>query len=291
MMTVVNMTALKALGRATSICFVTAALAFGYTDVRSDTNASAQVEPQAATTGAPAPAKPLPPVWEGKISGGVQFESGRTEQRAVSISGDVAKVFTPESTVSFEGSVMRATLLVAPRTPRYTGADNMSFAGQYLRKLKTKRFFLVDRAFYTRDTVTGVGNRFINATGVGINLILSPKGQFYIVPAFAMGTQDTDVKSINGFTTGFASFQKFDYKLSDMWSISQNTSVRINGKNIHDTTITGYAGLMAPAIYKRLFLSIGVDYNYEGMLFPNTLSVVSKNDAVFIVKFNYKIGR
>jgi hypothetical protein len=54
-------------------------------------------------------------------------------------------------------------------------------------------------------------------------------------------------------------------------------------------SIKAYAGLDAPALYKRLYLSIGLDYNYEGVLSPR-IPGITRNDAIFGVKFNYRIG-
>jgi hypothetical protein len=238
----------------------------------------------AAQTATPAVPKPQ---WAGKVSGGIQFESGRTSNGGLTLSGDLAKNVTPKQTVSFDGTMTYATYKVAP-FPRTTATNNIWFGGQVLHKLNN-RFFLVDRVMFNRDLITGVSHRELNATGIGVNLFLSPKGQLFVVPAFGIGNQITAVRAINGFTTGFVSYEKFAYKLNDMWSVNQYSMVRTSTKNSHDMSIKAYAGLDAPALYKRLYLSIGLDYNYEGVLSPR-IPGITRNDAIFGVKFNYRIG-
>jgi hypothetical protein len=247
-----------------------------------------QAAAPAAQQTAAAASPPVPkPQWVGKVSGGIQFESGRTSNGGVTVSGDVAKNVTARQTVSFDGVMTYATYKVAP-FPRTTATNNIWFGGQVLHKLNT-RFFLVDRVMFNRDLITGVSHRELNALGIGINLFLSPRGQFYVVPAFGLGNQITAVREINGFTTGFVSYEKLVYKLNDMWSVNQYSMVRTSAKNHHDMSIKAYAGLDAPALYKRLYLSIGLDYNYEGVLSPR-IPGITRNDAIFGVKFNYRIG-
>jgi hypothetical protein len=282
------------LRRSAGIVLLAGAVWFGLapasraSDPADDQQAATPAKPAATTTTTTTPAAPPKPQWAGKLSGGVQYESGRTHSNGLTLSGDLAKAVSKSDTIAFDGILTYATYRVVPLA-RTTATNNSWFGAQELHRLNN-RFFLVDRAMFNRDTVVGISHREINAMGVGVNLFLSPRGQLYVVPAYGVGNQNTRVREINGFTTGFVSYQKFAYKLNDMWSVSQYSMWRTSTKNSHDMSIKAYAGLDAPALYKRLFLSIGLDYNYEGMISP-LIPGNTKNDAVLGFKFNYRIGK
>jgi hypothetical protein len=225
--------------------------------------------------------------WIGTISGGIQYESGRLHADGVQMAGDIAKSFNPADTLSFDGTLTYATYRIPP-SPRADSTNNTWFGAQMVHRLNN-RFFLADRAIFNRDLVIGIDHRELNGTGVGINLFLSEKGQFYVVPAFGVGEQLTAVRAINGFTTGFVSYEKFTYKLNPAWSVVQYSMWRTSDAHSHDMSIKAYGGLEAPALYKRLYISIGLDYDYEGVLSPAFLGV-TRNDAVFAVKFKYRFG-
>lgn len=266
----------------TAIFLGCAAISFCSVAAAEDRQAAVPAQQTAATAQAAPKAQ-----WVGKVSGGIQFESGRTSNGGVTISGDIAHKVHTKGTIAFDGSVTYATYKIGG-LPRTTATNNSWFNAQYLHRLNN-RFFAVDRLMFQRDIITGVSHREWNATGIGVNLFLSPKGEFYVVPAFAFGRQNTRVPGINGWAAGFAGYEKLTYKLNEMWTFNQYMMVRINGENRHDMTLKGYAGLDAPALHKRLYLSIGLDYNYEGVLNP-TIPGITRNDAVFGVKFNYRIG-
>ena len=239
----------------------------------------------------PAVVKPEPkPEWFGSIGGGVQAEAGRTAQRGVMLSGQLAKKFTGADTVSFDGQATFASYSFQGQ-PRVTAANNHLVGAQYIHRLNN-RFFLADRAFSSADTVLGIRNRQFNAVGVGINFFESKKGQFYIVPGYGFGNQNTSDAVINGFHTGFASYEKFTYQLNKQMAVQQWSQVRMNAQYRSDRSIQGYLGVDFPALYKRLYLSMGVTYTYEGDLTPQAIAGGgSRNDALFAVKFNYRIGK
>ncbi len=266
---------------------LSAVLCCGQTQTQAPTvDKAASAETRTTAKVAP-PVPPKAPQWVGKIGGGVQFEGGRTASRGVSIAGDATKVFTANNILSIDGSVAYATYQVLT-LPRTDATNNSSFAGQYVHRLNN-RLFLADRVMFNRDVIIGVSHREINASGVGINLWLTPKGQFYVVPAFGVGHQLTEVRAINGLATGFVSYQKFTYRLNSLWSIDQYSTLRTSTRNSHDLSIRVYGGVSAPALFKRLFLSVGLDYNYEGDYAPAVIGG-TRNDAIFSVKFNYRIG-
>ena len=238
----------------------------------------------------PAVVKPEPkPEWFGSIGGGVQAEAGRTAQRGVMVSGQLAKQFTAADTVSIDGQATFASYSFQGG-PRTTAANNHLVGAQYIHRLNN-RFFLAERTYSSADTILGVKNRRFTAAGVGINLILSKKGQFYIVPGYGFGHQSTSEPAINGFHTGFGSYEKFTYQLKNM-AVQQCSQVRLNAHSLSDRSIQGYMGVDFPALYKRLYLSMGVTYTYEGVLTPQAIAGGgTRNDALFAVKFNYRIGK
>lgn len=227
--------------------------------------------------------------WRGSLGGGIQLESGRTNGRGIMISGEVAKRLTEEDLLEFDGQLNHSTFKAAGG-PRTVAAHNMLFSGQWSRPLN-KRFFIADRFIVTRDTVLGIDDRELNASGVGVNLIASPRGNFYIVPAFGLGAQTTSVERINGLAMGFAVYEKFEYKLSEHWGISQWANLRTNKEHTSDRSAKVHLELTAPALHKRVFLSFSCDYTYEGILSPQAVLVgATRNDNVFSVKLNYRIG-
>ena len=245
---------------------------------------------QPAAAAPPAAVKPEPkPEWAGTIGGGVQAEAGRTSQRGIALSGALAKSFTAFDTLSFEGQVNHASYKIS--NERFTAVNNHLGSVQYVRRFNN-RFFLADRGYSSADTILGIKNRGFNAVGVGINLFLLKKGSFFIVPGYGFGYQNTSDPSIDGFHTGFASYEKFVYQLNNQWGLEQWSQVRLNHQHVLDRSIQGYIGVTAPALYKRLYLSMGVNYTYEGVLSPQAISGgATRNDAVFSVKVNYRIGR
>jgi hypothetical protein len=254
-----------------------------------DKPAAAQGNPAAAAAkpATATPAKPKPPHWVGKLAGGFQYESGRLHADGLQMAGDLAKSFNKWDTLSFDGTLTYATYRIPP-LPRADSTNNSWFGGQFIHRLNN-RFFLADRVMFNRDLVIGIDHRELNATGIGVNLLLFKKGQFYVVPAFGVGNQVTAVRAINGFTTGFVSYERFTYKLNETWTVTQYSMWRTSDAHAHDMSIKAYGGLEAPALYKHLFISIGLDYNYEGVLSPAFIGI-TRNDAVFGVKFNYRIG-
>ncbi len=227
--------------------------------------------------------------WRGSLGGGIQLESGRTNGRGIMISGELAKKLTEEHLLEFDGQLNHSTFKAAGG-PRTVAAHNMLFGGQWSRPLN-KRFFIADRFILTRDTVLGINDREFNASGIGVNLIASPKGNLYIVPAFGLGAQTTSVERINGLAMGFAAYEKFEYKLSEHWGISQWANLRTNKEHTADRSAKVHFELTAPALHKRVFLSFSGDYTYEGILSPQAMLVgATRNDIVFSVKLNYRIG-
>ena len=235
----------------------------------------------------PAVVKPEPkPEWFGSIGGGVQAEAGRTAQRGVMVSGQLAKQFTAADTFSIDGQATYGSYSFN-RGPRTTAANNHLIGAQYIHRLNN-RFFLAERTYSSADTILGVNNRQFTAAGVGINLILLKKGQFYIVPGYGLGHQSTSQLTINGFHTGFGSYEKLSYQFKNM-AVQQWSQIRLNAHSSSDRSIQGYMGVDFPALYKRLYLSMGVTYTYEGVLTPQVIATGgTRNDALFAVKFNYR---
>ena len=227
--------------------------------------------------------------WRGSLGGGIQLEAGRTNGRGIMMSGEVGKKLTEEHFLEFDGQLNHSTFKAAAG-PRTVAAHNMLFGAQWARPLN-KRFFIADRFIVTRDTVLGINDREFNASGIGVNLIASKRGSFYIVPAFCLGAQTTSVERINGLAMGFAAYEKFEYKLSEYWGISQWAHLRTNKEHTSDRSAKAHFELTAPALHKRVFLSFSGDYTYEGILSPQALlGGATQNDIVFSVKLNYRIG-
>ena len=239
----------------------------------------------------PAVVKPEPkPEWFGSIGGGIQAEAGRTAQRGVMLSGQLAKHFTAADTVSFDGQWTHASYSFGGG-PRATAANNHLFGVQYIHRLNN-RFFLADRVYSSGDSMLGIQNRQFNAVGVGINLLLSKKSQFYIVPGYGFGHQRTSDPTPNGFHTGFGSYQKLTYQVNKQMALQGWSQVRLNTQYRRDRSIQSYLGVDFPALYKRLYLSMGVTYTYEGSLAPQAIATgATRNDALFAMKFNYRIGK
>ena len=230
------------------------------------------------------------PGWVGKVGGGFQLENGQRSARGIMISGDLAKPYTPKDMLSFDGSVNHSTYLSGD--VRETAVNNLSASAQYSHRLNN-RFFLVERFDTTRNTVLGIKHRQLNAVGVGINILLLKKGEFYVVPAYAIGYHDTSVTEIDGFNQGLASYQKFRYQMASGWSLLQSWMIRTNAEHRSDLSMKGSIALSSPLIHKRLFLSLGVDYFYEGVLSAQAISSegATRNDMIYSVKFNYQIGK
>lgn len=227
--------------------------------------------------------------WRGSLGGGIQLESGRTNGRGIMISAEVGKKLTEGHMLTFDGQLNHSTFK-AGGGPRTVAAHNMLFGGQWSHRLN-KRFFIADRFIVTRDTILGINDREFNASGIGVNLIASPRGNFYIVPAFGLGAQTTSVERINGRAMGFAAYEKFEYKLSEHWGISQWANLRTNKEYTSDKSAKVHFELTAPALHKRVFLSFSGDYTYEGILSPQAvLGGATRDDIVFSVKLNYRIG-
>jgi len=227
--------------------------------------------------------------WRGSLGGGIQLESGRTNGRGIMISGDLAKKLTEKDRLEFDGQLNHSTFKAAGG-PRTVAANNGLFGGQWSRPLN-KRFFIADRFVFTRDTVLSIKHRDFNASGIGVNLIASPRGYFYIVPAFGLGFQATSVERINGLGMGLAVYEKFEYKLSEHWGISQWANLRNNREHPSDRSAKVHFELTAPALHKRVFLSFSGDYTHEGTLSPQAmLGGATRNDILFSVKLNYRIG-
>lgn len=218
------------------------------------------------------------------------MENGQRSARGIMISGDVARKYTPKDILSFDGSVNHSTYLLG--SERQTAVNNLSLSAQYLHRLNN-RFFLVERFDSMRNTVLGINHRQMNAIGVGINILLLKKGEFYVVPAYAIGNHDTSVTEIDGFNQGFASYEKFSYQLANHWAVLQSWMIRTNAEHHSDLSMKGSIALTSPPIHKRLFLSLGVDYLYEGVISPQAVASLgaTRNDTIYSVKFNYRIGQ
>lgn len=206
------------------------------------------------------------------------------------ISGDLAKPFTPKAMLSFDGSVNHSTYLLGE--VRQTAVNNAAASAQYSHRLNN-RFFLVERFDSLRNTVLGIRHRQMNGLGVGINILLLKKGEFYVVPAYSFGHHDTSVTEIDGFHQGFASYQKFSYQMASGWSVLQSWMVRTNAEHRSDLSMKGSIALNSPMLHKRLFLSLGIDYLYEGVLSPEAIASqgATRNDIIYSMKFNYRVGK
>ena len=137
----------------------------------------------------PAVVKPEPkPEWFGSIGGGIQAEAGRTAQRGVMLSGQLAKHFTAADTVSFDGQWTHASYSFGGG-PRATAANNHLFGVQYIHRLNN-RFFLADRVYSSGDSMLGIQNRQFNAVGVGINLLTTVQNSTYSLLGSDFGEPD-----------------------------------------------------------------------------------------------------
>lgn len=261
-------------------------LSLELTAAEGQTQAPVGTAPQEQVSGSQGPTAE----WKGNVGGGLQLESGRTNGRGFMFTGDVERDIPGRQSISFDGQLNHSTFQ-AGTAPRAYAAHNMIFSGQWVRTLN-KRFFVANRFSFSRDLLLGIKERRLNASGIGINLLFSKKGQLHIVPAFGYGAQSTSISTINGAALGFSAYQKFEYQLTKTWGVRQWFQVRTNKEHIADKSMRGHIELNAPAIHKRLFLSFSVDYTYEGVLSVQAINEgATRNDVVSSVKLNYRIGR
>jgi hypothetical protein len=174
--------------------------------------------------------------------------------------------------------------------PRQYAQNDILLSAEWVRPFNP-RFFLASRTYYQRDTILAIDHRAITAMGPGINLILSKRGQFYVVPAIGVGAHSSSAIESNGAAYGFVAFEKIEYKLGKDWAFTQWGIFRSNIDHVSDRSSKAHVELMAPALHKRLFLSLNLDYTYEGALSPQALmNGATRNDVITSVKFNYRIG-
>jgi len=177
--------------------------------------ALAQVPDQTQAPGA----APEPVKWSGMAGLSAAVQSGVTDQRTVTVNGEVFKPSEGRGWgYSLQGDHLYSSVKIGPDFQTVANAQTVRFTSE--RQLTDVLYFVV-RPAYKRNTIQAVDYRFEGLVGLGAQLSKSRRAQFDVLGVTGFISQDKNVDEVDGTHPAAGIVQTSQVALNKVWRMSE----------------------------------------------------------------------
>jgi putative salt-induced outer membrane protein YdiY len=201
--------------------------------------------------------------WTGDVVIGSQLDSGRLDQRMISLTGSLWKV-DPKNTFRFDLSHLYGS--IKPQDAKIVSVDRQ-YAGFAWTHPLTPKYYYMQLDYVDRDHLLLIDHRETSIHLIGFRVLKGRKVSLDLGPGVAVVYQDKNVPVVDGFQFSVGGFYSIVYKVDERWTLSQWSQVRSNTQYIRDTVLDSTMSLMGK-ITKNIGLNVKIAYNYDGVLTP-----------------------
>lgn len=177
--------------------------------------ALAQVPDQTQAPGA----APEPVKWHGMVGFSAAVQSGVTDQRTVTVNGEVFKPSEGKGWgYSLQGDDLYSSVKIGPDFQTVANAQTLRFTAE--RELTDILYFVV-RPAYKRNTIQAVDYRLEGLVGVGAELSRSKRAQFDVLGVTGFISQEKNVEEVDGTHPAAGIVQTAQIALNKVWRLSE----------------------------------------------------------------------
>jgi hypothetical protein len=199
------------------------------------------------------------------ITFGVQLQDGRTATRGYSLNGIAAYKTRRNQLWRFDTEVAHARYRPGPGAPHLTVENNGLMSLTFIHGI-TRYAGLMMMGDWKRDTILGVNYRVRGVTGIGLELVQTPRANLMVGPGIAAGRQESVLPNAPTGLIDAGVIQSFSWHPSKTSTVEQYLGGYKDVRHDKDYSLTFNASVMARAA-RHLGLKIYYKYSREGV-FP-----------------------
>jgi len=208
---------------------------------------------------------PMPGTYQASITFGGQTQDGRTATKGVTLNGIVAYRTRRNQLLRFDTEVAHARYRPAPGAPHLTVENNALMSLTFIHGLNRYAGFMV-MGDWKRDTILGLNYRARGVTGIGLELVQTPRMNLMVGPGIAVGREDSVLPNAPTAIVGAGVIQSFSWHPSRTSTIEEYFGGFKDMRDAKDSSLTFNASFLAQAT-RYVGLKIYYKYSREGV-FP-----------------------